>query len=96
MLQALGYSKSDIVNEFYDKETFIMIKIKRNGNVNLIQKIIKLKNFSEEIIDANTNKTLIKVGEQINFLVAKKLQKDGLKDICYKRVSLRKVFTRRH
>ena len=41
----------------------------------------KAKNFAEEIIDAKNNKVIVKIGEQINFLVAKKLQNDGLKDI---------------
>ena len=41
----------------------------------------KSKNFSEEIVDAKNNKVLVKIGEQINFLTAKKLQNDGLKEI---------------
>jgi len=43
LLLALGYSKIDIVNEFYEKEKLIYdIKLK-NGKLNLIQKIIKQK-----------------------------------------------------
>ena len=41
----------------------------------------KSKNFSEEVIDAKTNKVVIKLGEKINYLNAKKLSNDGLKDI---------------
>ena len=41
----------------------------------------KSKNFSEEIIDAKTNKVIVKKGEKINFLKAKKLHSDGLKEI---------------
>ncbi len=41
----------------------------------------KSKNFSEEIIDSKTNKVIIKKGEKINYLKAKKLHSDGLKEI---------------
>ena len=46
----------------------------------------KSKNFSEEVIDAKTNKVVIKLGEKINYLNAKKLSNDGLKRyFCIKR-----------
>ena len=41
----------------------------------------KAKNFSEEVIDAKTGEVVIKLGDKINFLTAKKLANDGLKDI---------------
>ena len=41
----------------------------------------KSKNFSEEIVDAKTQKVVVKLGEKINFLTAKKLFNDGLKEI---------------
>ena len=41
----------------------------------------KSKNFTEEIIDAKNKKIVIKKGEKINFLKAKKLASDGLKEI---------------
>ena len=41
----------------------------------------KAKNFSEEVIDAKSGKTIIKLGDKINYLNAKKLANDGLKDI---------------
>ena len=43
---------------------------------------------NREIIDAKNNKTLIKIGEQINFLTAKKLQNEGLKEILVSNESL--------
>ena len=46
LLLALGYSKSEIVNEFYDKENnILLIQKQKNGKQNLILKIIKLKIF---------------------------------------------------
>ncbi|OCW81931.1 hypothetical protein AKH18_03105, partial [Pelagibacteraceae bacterium GOM-A4] len=41
----------------------------------------KAKNFSEEVIDAKNNKVVVKKGEKINFLTAKKLSNEGLKEI---------------
>ncbi len=40
------------------------------------------------LIDCNTNKVVIKLGEKINFLTAKKLFNDGLKDIYVSNESL--------
>ncbi len=81
LLQALGYSKSDIVNEFYEKETFAYDQNLKKWKTKFDPENYKAKNFSEEVIDAKNNNVLVKVGEQINFLTAKKLQNDGLKDI---------------
>ncbi len=81
LLQALGYSKSDIVNEFYEKETFTYDHNLKKWKTKFDPENYKSKNFSEEVIDAKNNNVLIKVGEKINFLTAKKLQNDGLKDI---------------
>ncbi len=88
LLQALGYSKSDIVNEFYEKETFSYDENLKKWKTKFDPENYKAKNFSEEIIDAKNNKTLIKIGEQINYLVAKKLQNDGLKEIYVSNDSL--------
>tara|TARA_A100001011_G_scaffold36030_1_gene34312 strand:- start:1050 stop:5132 length:4083 start_codon:yes stop_codon:yes gene_type:complete len=81
LLQALGYSKSDIVNEFYEKESFTFDKNLNKWKTKFDPENYKAKNFSEEVIDAKNNKVLVKVGEKINFLNAKKLQSDGLKEI---------------
>ena len=42
-----------------------MTQTQKNGKQNLILKIINQKIF-EEIIDAKNNKTLVKIGDQIN------------------------------
>ena len=75
LLQALGYSKSDIVNEFYEKETFFYDQNLKKWKTKFDPENYKAKNFSEEVIDAKNNKVLVKIGEQINFLTAKKLTK---------------------
>ena len=88
LLQALGYSKSDIVNEFYDKESFFYDAKTEKWKTKFNAENYKAKNFSEEVIDAKTGKVVIKLGDKINYLNAKKLSNDGLKDILVSRESL--------
>jgi len=80
-LQALGYSKSDIVNEFYEKENYIYDEKLSKWKTKFDPENYKTKNFSEEVIDAKSNKVIVKSGEKINFLYAKKLSNNGLKEI---------------
>jgi len=81
LLLALGFSKSDMINEFYDKETYHFDSKLKKWKTKFNPDNYKSKNFSEEIIDAKTNKIIIKKGEKINYLKAKKLHSDGLKEI---------------
>jgi DNA-directed RNA polymerase subunit beta len=88
LLMALGYSKSEIANEFYDKEQFIFDPKTQKWKTMFNPENYKAKNFSEEVIDAKTGNVVIKLGEKINYLNAKKLANDGLKDILVSRESL--------
>ncbi len=88
LLLALGYSKNDIVNEFYEKETYTYDDKSKKWKTKFDPENYKSKNFSEEVIDARNNKVIIKAGEKINFLNAKKLQNDGLKYIYITTASL--------
>ena len=81
LLLALGFNKSDMVNEFYEKEIYNFDNKSKKWKTKFNPENYKSKNFSEEIIDAKTNKVIIKKGEKINFLKAKKLHSDGLKEI---------------
>ena len=92
LLQALGYSKDDIVNEFYDKEIVTYDPNKSKWKTKFDPENYKSKNFSDEIIDAKTNKVVIKAGEKINFLQAKKLFNDGLKEIYVSNLYLNSKF----
>ena len=67
----MGYSKSDIVNEFYEKEIYTFDQNTSKWKTKFDPENYKSKNFSEEIIDAKTNKVLVKIGDQINFLKQK-------------------------
>ncbi len=81
LLLALGFNKSGIVNEFYEKEIYNYDNKSKKWKTKFNSENYKSKNFSEEIIDAKTNKVIIKKGEKINYLKAKKLHSDGLKEI---------------
>ena len=81
LLQALGYSKNDIVNEFYEKETYSYDENLKKWKTKFDPENYKSKNFSGEVIDSKNNKVVIRAGEKVNYLNAKKLQNDGLKDI---------------
>jgi DNA-directed RNA polymerase subunit beta len=88
LLMALGYSKTEIANEFYDKEQFTFDLKTQKWKTKFNPENYKAKNFSEEVIDAKTGNVVIKLGEKINYLNAKKLANDGLKDILVSRESL--------
>ncbi|MDB4845799.1 DNA-directed RNA polymerase subunit beta [Candidatus Pelagibacter sp.] len=88
LLMALGYSKSEIVNEFYQKETFTFNSESNKWKTKFNPENYKTKNFSEEVSDAKTGKIVIKLGDKINYLTAKKLSNDGLKDIFVTNESL--------
>ncbi len=81
LLLALGFNKSDIVNEFYEKEIYNYDDKSKKWKTKFNPENYKSKNFSEEIIDAKSNKVILKKGEKINYLKAKKLHSDGLKEI---------------
>ena len=88
LLQALGYSKSEIADEFYDSENYNLDKNSQKWKTKFNPENYKAKNFSEEVIDAKTGKVVIKLGDKINYLNAKKLANDGLKDILVSKDSL--------
>jgi DNA-directed RNA polymerase subunit beta len=88
LLQALGYSKKEIANEFYDSEDYTFEKKSNKWKTKFNPDNYKAKNFSEEVIDAKSGKVVIKLGEKINYLNAKKLLNDGLKDILVSSESL--------
>ncbi len=88
LLLALGYTKSEIVNEFYDKEKYTYDEKLKKWKTKFNPENYKAKNFSEEVIDAKTGKTIIKLGDKVNYLNAKKLENDGLKEIFVQNESL--------
>ena len=88
LLQALGYNKSEVAKEFYESEKFFYDKNGDKWKTKFNPENYKAKNFSEEVVDAKTGKVVIKLGDKINYLNAKKLANDGLKDILVSKDSL--------
>ena len=88
LLLALDYKKNEIVNEFYDKEQFTYDSKTEKWKTKFNPENYKAKNFSEEVVDAKTSKVVIQLGDKINYLNAKKLSNDGLKDILVSTESL--------
>jgi len=95
LLQALGFSKNEIVDEFYQKEILTFDKNLNKWKTKFDPDNYKAKNFSEEVIDAKNNKVVVKLGEKINFLTAKKLSNEGLKEIFISNESLYGKFLHR-
>ncbi len=88
LLLALGFTKAEIADEFYENEQYTFDTKTEKWRTKFNPENYKAKNFSEEVIDAKTNEIVIKLGDKINFLNAKKLANDGLKDILVSRESL--------
>ena len=88
LLLALGYSKSEIANEFYEKEVFTYDSKTNKWKTKFNPENYKAKNFSEEVVNAKTGKVVINLGDKINYLNAKKLSNEGLKDILVSQESL--------
>jgi len=88
LLMALGFTKSEIADEFYDKDTYSFDLKTGKWKTRFNPENYKAKNFSEEVTDSKTGKVVIKLGDKINFLTAKKLASDGLKDILVSQESL--------
>jgi len=95
LLMALGFTKPDIVDHYYKKETFSLDNKTNKWKTRFNPENYKAKNFSEEVIDAKTGKIVIKLGDKINYLTAKKISSDGLKDILISQDSLYGKFLHR-
>jgi DNA-directed RNA polymerase subunit beta len=84
LLYALGYSKKEMLELFYDFKTFHFDKKTKNWetkfNPNDYKRPIKLR---FDLINAKDNKKLLKKGSKINLVIAKKLFDDGLKNILF-------------
>ena len=85
---ALGFTKPEIADEFYDKDTYTHDIKTGKWKTKFNPENYKAKNFSEEVIDNKTGNIVIKLGDKVNYLTAKKLATDGLKDILVSQESL--------
>jgi DNA-directed RNA polymerase subunit beta len=88
LLMALGFTKAEIADEFYGKENYTYDSKSGKWKTKFNPENYKAKNFSEEVIDIKNGDVVIKLGDKVNFLTAKKLASDGLKDILVSQESL--------
>ena len=84
-----------MVDEFYSSEQYTFDSKTEKWKTKFNPENYKAKNFSEEVINAKTGEVIIKLGDKINYLNAKKLANDGLKDILVSRESLYGKFLHR-
>jgi DNA-directed RNA polymerase subunit beta len=82
LLYALNYKRDEILDLFYDFKTFSLDKENNKWKAKFdhadYKRPIKLK---DDLINAKDGKKILKKGSKINFLIAKKLFDDGLKQI---------------
>ena len=82
LLYALGYKKTEILDLFYDFKTFNFDKKtkkwKTKFNPDDYKRPIKLRN---DLINSTNGKKVLKIGSKINFVIAKKIYDEGLKNI---------------
>ena len=82
LLYALGYKKQEILDLFYDFKTFNFDqktkKWKTKFSPDNYKRPIKLRN---DLINFTNGKKVLKKGSKINFVIAKKIYDDGLKNI---------------
>ena len=82
LLYALGYTRKEILNHFYDFKSFTLSKEKKlwvtKFDPNDYKRPLKLRN---DLINSNDHKIVLKKGSKINFVIAKKLFEEGLKSI---------------
>ncbi len=95
LLLALGFTKAEMVDEFYSSEQYSFDSKTEKWKTKFNPENYKAKNFSEEVINAKTGEVIIKLGDKISYLNAKKLANDGLKDILVSRESLYGKFLHR-
>ncbi len=81
-LYALGYSRKEILENFYEFKSFSLEKNKwlTKFKPEDYKRPIKLRN---DLINAKDEKIALKKGSKINFIIAKKLFDDGLKQISF-------------
>ena len=74
-----GMSKEEILSSFYGKDTFT--REKKGWRVAFDPEKVKGRKLPFDLMNAETKEVLIPAGEKILMAKAKKLQKDGLKEV---------------
>ena len=84
LLYAIGYNRKEILDLFYDFNIFHFDEKKKlwstKFNPEDYKRPVKLKT---DLIDSSNNKKVLQKGSKINFVIAKKLFEEGLKNISF-------------
>ena len=84
LLYAIGYNKKEMLNLFYDFKVIRFDKTRDKWetkfNPNDYKRPIKLRT---DLVNSKDNKKVLKMGSKINFMIAKKLFDEGLKNILF-------------
>lgn len=79
LLRALGLSSREILEFYYGKVTY---EVKGKGwCTQFIPESVSAQRLSNDLIDADTGKVVLAAGQKITSRLAKKIAKDGLKNI---------------
>jgi len=82
LLYALGYKKKEILELFYDFKNFSIEKNSNKWKTKFIpedyKRPIKLRH---DLVDSSNGKKVLSKGSKINYVIAKKIHDDGLKNI---------------
>jgi len=82
LLYALGYKKKEILELFYDFKNFSIEKNSNKWKTKFIpedyKRPIKLRH---DLVNSNNGKKVLSKGSKINYVIAKKIHDDGLKNI---------------
>ena len=82
LLYALGYKKKEILELFYDFKNFSIEKNLNKWKTKFIpedyKRPIKLRH---DLVNSNNGKKVLSKGSKINYVIAKKIHDDGLKNI---------------
>ncbi len=84
LLYAVGFKRNEIIDLFYNFTNFTLDKEKNKWQAkfdpNEYKRPIKLRN---DLINSKDGKKVLKKGSKINFIIAKKLYDEGLKNISF-------------
>ena len=84
LLYALGFSRKEILETFYDFKSYSFIKETKSWETKFnpedYKRSIKLRN---DLVNSKNGKKLLKKGSKINLPIANKLYDDGLKHISF-------------
>jgi DNA-directed RNA polymerase subunit beta len=82
ILFALGLARDQIIETFYDNESFEYNTEKKMWSSVFVPENYKRPiKLSHDLVDANTNKKFLSKGDKLNFLIATKLKEKNLKNI---------------